>query len=265
MKPLSAALALAFVLLPGAVAIAQPLTKAERTAVNAALARGRQLYRLDQAAWHASDVMLTQLPQQRHGELRGFIVEERGGKQIVTYYGVDGDEPVAVWVAEMRDGRALASFEVAPDGPRELTAIQKRMIQALDVVRSTTNKPCASALFNALVIPPARVQDPVEVYMLTPQTKKNIYPGGGHWKIVVGADGTVQSSRQFTKACMDLELPPDTVAIMMGDMLDPVPSELHVYLSQWTRRPIYVVAREPEQLWVVEGGGRMRKVTEPVQ
>jgi hypothetical protein len=86
-------------------------------------------------------------------------------------------------------------------------------------------------------------------------------PGGGYFRAAVAADGSIAQSSSLAGECKDLPLP----AVAAGQRPRPLvvnaresllPSELHVFLSLWTQRPV-VVATGTEQvrLWGVTGSG----------
>jgi hypothetical protein len=109
------------------------------------------------------------------------------------------------------------------------------------------------------VIPPVSGTAPIEVYLTSAQTDTDVLPFGGHYLLTIGADGTVQSVRKFTNSCINMERPRASrrkgrpVALMVTHLLDPVPTEIHVFMSLTAAMPVYVGAGDPPQLWEVEG------------
>lgn len=241
-------------------AVAQP-DEAARTA--AAQTRGKLIHDLDQAAWHGTDVLLKALPKARRGEIKGWVVEPGEGGWAVLYYGYDGDTPYGVFTAVFRSGKVVSSREITADAAdRALTPTQQRMAMARKVAATTGVTPCARAAFNTVIVPPASESAPVEVYLLTPQVKANEYPFGGHYLVVIGADGKIASTRPFMKSCMTQALPPNAVAAMVSHLLDPTPTEIHAWLARWMGKSVYVMVTEPQQLWEVTADG-IRKVDPP--
>lgn len=253
---------LALVIATSTVSVA--LAKPDDAALIAqAQARGQLIHDLDQAAWHSTDVLLKALPRARHGEIKGWVVEPGEGGSTVVYYGYKGDEPYGVFTAVFRGGKVVSSREIAADdADRALTPAQQRMAMARRVATTAGVTPCARAAFNTVIVPPASATAPVEVYLLTPQVKANAYPFGGHYLVVVGADGKIASTRPFMKSCMTQELPPNAVAAMVSHLLDPTPTEIHAWLARSMGKSVYVMVTEPQQLWEVTADG-IRKVDKP--
>lgn len=246
---LAAALALA-----GTSAVAQP-GAGLGPVVAAAHQRGKLIYELDQAAWHTTDVLRVRLPRSRHPEVRGWIVEPSGDGYTVNYYGLVDGEPYAVFVAQFGGGQ-VGDWRVVPaDGPRAFSPGQVRMIRAREAASQTSLRPCANEPFNSVIIPPSSDAGPVEVYLLTPQTKPDEYPLGGHYLLRIDGEGRVVSSRPFMKSCFTHVREPDAVGWTITHLLDPTPTEIHAFVARWANMPIYVVVIEPKSFWVVSTDG----------
>ncbi|MEA3017557.1 MAG: hypothetical protein QOI38_2279 [Sphingomonadales bacterium] len=250
---LLAALALAAVA-PSAYAEPVQADQADRTAIEFALSRGQLLYALDRAAWVATDDMNAQFPGWPTAGVRGYVVEREGAGFAVTFYGGAENAPVAFYRGRVEAHR-IVSRDVFPAGARPpLTAGQRRLVAARDAAaRSTRWRPCGSAPFNSAVIPPATADGPIDVYLLTPQTSDAI-PLGGHYRATVAADGTVSGERGFMNSCMEMPgAPSGAEAFVVSHLLDPVPTEIHVFSSLAARTPIYVAIARPERLYAVTG------------
>jgi len=95
------------------------------------------------------------------------------------------------------------------------------------------------------------------VYVLTPQTDNDTLPFGGHYLIEVSADGKASALRPFTKSCVSLPLhdkgPDATVALTITHLLDPVPTEIHVFSSLSAHMPIFILTTQNQLNWKVEG------------
>lgn len=257
-------IAVALVMMISAGSFADARAPGETDRIAAVLARGNLLYDHDQAAWHTTDVMLEKVPRPRLAEIKGWLVDPgAGGGLSVLYYGYDGATPYGVFRAGYRDGKVVDPVLIAADAPdRALTATQARMVQARKAAMDSNPAACVRKPFNTVVVPPASETAPVEVYLLTPQVEAGKYPFGLHYQVTVGADGKVASTRPFMMSCMVQPLPANVVASMVSHLLDPMPTEIHVWLARWTGKPVYVMITEPQQLWEVTGTG-MRKVDKP--
>ena len=71
------------------------------------------------------------------------------------------------------------------------------------------------------------------------------------------ADGRAGPVRQFARSCLTVPTAPargDAVGFVATHLLDPTPTEIHVFSSLALRKPIYVATMQPTQrLWVVNG------------
>ena len=112
---------------------------------------------------------------------------------------------------------------------------------------------CDDAPFNVAAIPPASPEAPIDVYLLTPQVAKGAFPYGGHYRLSVGADGKVAGERAFTKSCITMATDDrQAAAMVVSHLLDPVPTEIHVFTALTAGLPVYV-AVEGDRLYEVTG------------
>ena len=155
----------------------------------------------------------------------------------------------------------VVSREIFLAGNRPpLTPIQARMAAARAAAAGQEHRPCGGEEFNYLVVPPAAAAAPIDVYQVSPPRARNRVPVGGHFKTTIAADGSIAAARGYTNACLDLDLPevaagaqPRPLAIT--HLTDPLPTEIHVFLSLLTGRPLVVVADDPQRLFQVTGEG----------
>lgn len=224
--------------------------------VEAAASRGRLLFDLDQAAWITTDDMMARFSGRKDMPIKGWVIERAasGGGYAVTYFGDGPTGPVAWYAGAVRDGKVVAG-EIFEGVRPSLTPAQVRLKEAADVARGFTGyQPCTGSRFNLAIVPPAAEADPIEAYLLSAQTEPNVYPVGGHYRLRISG-GKVVSHRRFMNSCMNV----DTSAKAQGEpeflvlthLLDPVPTEMHVFVSMWMRKPIYVMMKK--RAWAVEG------------
>lgn len=235
----------------------------EAQALKHASDRGRLIYAFDQAAWISTDEMMRQLPDPKAAGVAGYVVEPvEGGLLRAIYYRLDAaGAPHAVFTADVRGRTVTASRLYPASDAAPLSPLAQRMIKALDAASADAVRrklaPCAPEPFNPVVLPPDMPNGPTPVYLLTPQTKEGEYPFGGHYEIDVSADGAVVGSRAFTRSCLTLSTtpPPDgkTVEMSVTHLLDPAPTEIHVYLSLWIGVPVIVSTGDPARIWRVDG------------
>jgi hypothetical protein len=235
----------------------------EAAKVDWAIRRGALLSDVDRAAWVTTDDMIERLDG-RDVPVKGWVVEREGtapGAFVVTYFGDGPSGRVGLYAGHVRD-RKVVSGEVFPDKARPpLTPVQARIADAVVLARAQTQfQPCTAARFNTAAIPPDAPDGPIDVYLLTAMTEKEVFPMGGHFLVRVGPDGKIVSTRPFTKSCLNMRQPParaggEPEAMVVTSLLDPVPSEIHVFMSMLIGKPIFVVAgdgRKP-RVWAVAG------------
>lgn len=190
-----------------AVALAQSSSFDEKELLaSAEVARAEQLgeliYEYDQVGWYGTDQLVEDLDVEKEaGWLRGFLVEpdDRGRLWFVAYGEIDG---VLVEAARYRvKGGKIRGGGVQPADARPvLSELSQKLARARGAaVQEAIDKEygaCSASSFNHVTLPPDE-NGVIAVYLLTPPVKQDSYPLGGHFRIDVGADGKVLSSRRF--------------------------------------------------------------------
>jgi hypothetical protein len=240
------------------------MTPEEAAKVDWVVNRGDLLFDIDRAAWVTTDDMIARLGGKRDIPIKGWVVERDGtapGAFLVTYFGDGPAGRVAWYVGHVRN-RKVVTAEVYPEGARPpLTPVQARIADAVSLARAQTQfRPCTPANFNTAAIPPDTPDGPIDVYLLTAMTENGVYPMGGHYLVRVGADGKIVTTRPFTKSCLNMSQPParsgsEPAALVVGHFLDPMPTEIHVFMSRWIGLPVYVATGQGKKprVWAVEG------------
>lgn len=252
MTTLSRLLLLVFVLLPSAVAA--PLSPDETAAVERAESRGRLLYMLDRAAWVSTDTLMAQSDRLSGLTITegGWIVEVDAGRLIVTYFRVEGGAYEPFYVADVENGRVTADRFTIGETPH-LTPVQRRMMQARIAATAKELAPCTPVHMNTVVVPPADAAAPVEVYVMSAQAQMDEYPFGGHYLLSVGPDGTSEQVRSFTKSCLNLSPGKQAAGMFVTHLLDPVPTEIHVFTSLSANMPVMVSTPGNGRTWELKG------------
>ncbi len=234
---------------------------AQDSVVEHIAARGKVMYLYDRAAWLTTDDMLVRLPQARHSELGGWIVTPVLAGAHVDYFGKNTAANRVIYAADLIDG-TVANARVYPAGggptlaPLALRMLRARQAATAELGRHSAWRPCTSAPFNTIVLPP-QANGSVAVYFLTPQTVANSLPFGGHFKVEVTADDKAGESRAFTRSCINLAKPQNQkdapVAMFLTHLMDQHPTEIHVFEQLYAGIPL-VVATGPKQMWKIERG-----------
>lgn len=243
-----------------AAAVAPASPAEERAQLAKATERGRQLFGLARAGLLSTRDLFSRVSDPRETGIVGWVAVPAGNAMTVTYYGEGEDGPEAVYRSQVL-GNRVVSRELFPVGKRpRLTALEARMAAARAAATALEHKPCGTAEFNVLAVPPVSADDPIDVYHLTPQVERGSYPVGGHYRATVAADGSVSAHRGFTNSCLLVPLP-DTPEgalprpIAVTHLLDPLPTEIHVLSAMMTGRPLLVATGDPQRIWAVTGDG----------
>jgi hypothetical protein len=242
--------------MPGLPAAAQ--TPEERTRLDWAAARGRLIFELDRAAWVGTDDMIARIPNASSSGMRGYIVERDGSGFAVTFFGGPEDRPVAFYRGRVENRQVVAREIFPADARPALTPIQRRLAAVRQLATTLDRRPCGTTSFNTAIIPPETPEGPVDLYLLTPQVRARQYPLGGHFRFTIAADGSILSSRDFTRSCIDLgeedaRQNEDLVAMFITHLLDPIPTEIHVFTSLTAHAALGVGTQNPDRVWWVTG------------
>lgn len=234
-------------------------TPAERTRLDWAVARGRLLFEIDRAAWVTTDDLRDRVGRAELGLIRGWTVERDGNGFVVNFYAGEGDARAALYRGRV-ENRRVVSREVFAEGARPpLTPLQRRLADARGAIARFGERPCSNAPFNAAIVPPDAPDGPIDVYALTAQTDANVFPFGGHFRATLAADGTMTGKRGFMRSCFNMERPRSSggstpAAMFLTHLLDPTPTEIHVFMSIWIGLPV-MVGTTDRRIWSVEGSG----------
>lgn len=206
---------------------------------------GQTIYAFDRAAWIGSDALTASIPTDQLGSVGGYVVEASDARTLrVTYYRGSAVTARAFFVVDVRGGKVVRKELLAT--PVALSADQAVLARARDVAaeraRERSYKPCTPSPFNTVVVP-SRRGGPVSVYLLSAQQEARTYPMGGHYAVVVAPDGTVVASRPYSVSCLNLTVPKlpagaKPAGFMINHILDPAPTEIHVFASYNLRMQI---------------------------
>ena len=252
---------LAVALAPPAAAAPPPqMSETEAVAVRQAEERGAMMYAYDQAAWHGTDDLMAKLPDFA-SRVGGWVVDGPAEAPELVFYDRDRTDPHAIYVADFRNNRLVSSKVLGATDDRTLSPHRKAMIAAREAgiaaLAASDAKRCVDKPFNTVVLPPEQPGGPTLVYLLTPQTRMDAIPFGGHYRIEVSADGKAAAPRHFTNSCLEMPRDPPQKGkpgvIFVTHLLDPVPTEIHVFSSLAAHVPVAVGTVSNKHLWIVDG------------
>ena len=223
----------------------------ETAALKAAETTGLIIFRHDQAAAVATDAALL-LPQfKKDARVRGWITEEQTDQILVTF--ID-QTPAALYRASVsRDG--VIGPVVALETPAALTSYEAGAATARATAMASKFQPC-SERYNTVVLPLPHSDAPENswvVYLIPGTTNANVVPMGGMYRLEVNGTNII-SMRGFTRSCIALQNDPKSVALVVSHLLDPIPTEAHVFWSTWAKKPLYIATPPNGTIWAVEGG-----------
>lgn len=237
----------------------KPVPEALRPAVSEAEAWGTRIYLHDRAAWLVTDALFeTRKGKALLPRLGGWVTEDTADGVRVIFVSNDAT-PVRLYEQEMRRDERLGKgvFE----SPEPLTAEHLAQARARATAGDARLSPLCAAKHNVVSL---RDGEAWRVYVMPAFQASGVYPAGGYHRVDVSADGnTVLKQRTFTRGCIDLQDANDTpdaqgrrmVGAMVTHLLDPSPTEVHVFLSRHMRAPLKVVTSgEPSRLWSVTAG-----------
>lgn len=238
-----------------AVAVPETLGPADPAMIRFAEQRGSLVFRMDRAAWVASDAFQAVWEDQPGVTARGWVVEETGDRRLVTFFGNRGDELIALARFGERNGRVTTRQVRLSGADTALTESQRSLASALlragafaasAAGRSAGVVPCVPRGFNSVVVPNASGEGGHDVYLMTPWVETHIYPMGGHFRLNVPATGAARLDRAFTASCLNVQAGvPDRPgvrpeALWVTHILDPQPTEIHVFAAQTLNIPVIV-------------------------
>ena len=241
-----------------APAVPPALASEQQAEMARVAARGRQIFAIARAGMLATQDMLSRVADPAAAGISGWIAEPEGNAMLVTFYGDSESGPAAVYRARVLGGRAV-SRETFLTGERPLlTALAERLARARSASESDEQRACTNQPFNVVAIPPAAADGPIDIYRISAPASRSRLPLGGHFRSTVGAGGNVVETRAFSRGCLNVdvgEVPPGSQAgpIAVTHLLDPLPTEIHVFLSLFSGRPLVIAAGDPTRLFMVAG------------
>lgn len=241
---------------------------AELAAAREAESRGAEIYAYDQAAWHSTDRFQDDLKKrkwsletaQKEG-FSGYVVEPAGeGLLLATYYGVKDGKTIAMaryWVrgSKVQRGGILREGDDPALSPLALKLIEARSSAFKTAIEQKVFL-CTKGNPNTVVLPP-RPDGSIPAYVMSSGVQAGVFPAGGHYRYVFDADGKLLSSRAFSKSCVNVDaraVPKKASGFGVSHLLDPQPTEVHVFVSYNVPITLFVITESNRSLWEVDRG-----------
>lgn|GEM_PF-1108917 len=231
-------------LLGFAPAFAEP--PARQDDIVAAEANGRMMHLHARAVATVREAMKDDRQMRRDRRVAGEITEGRGGRIAVTV--LDGT-PSALYRAVVLPDGTLEGPVQAVSTPGALSTFESGAALARATAVASDASRCGKD-YDTIVFPSSE-QDEWVVYLL-PRPVRGSVPIGGSYRLETRGS-EVLAGRSYTRTCIALAPIPKSVAMMMTHLLDPVPTDVHVFWSLWEGKPFYVSTTE-DGLWKIEEG-----------
>ncbi len=242
------------------------LSAEDRQQLDEALRLGTDIFRYDQAAWHTTDAMVEDIGDPAKVGIRGWVIDEIDGTLKVIYFRVDDGVYRPAYSASY-DGNTVGARMVhgADSDP-----LEPRLVEQAEARLAPSDfqfMRCSKQAFNTVVLPSGKPNGGHYVYYLVPQPDLETIAFGGNYRFEV-VDGKVIADRTFTRSCISLGAAAGSkgeklAAMTISHLLDPVPTELHVFAVYTARIPIFVLTTDSNLLWeigVTEGTASARIV-----
>ena len=233
--------------------------------IEIAESRGQRMYRYNRLAPSAS-ALAEQVLEDRLAETRGYTVSDNGDTQTLTFIGLEDEKPYAIWRGIFRNAKQVSGGFV-PVGSKSAspTVIERDIFNAqraaLSYVFNASEKEglksCAGDVMpNLVVLTPTTTDPDLNVYIVSPQTDKDVVPLGGHYRVTLDKDLNANSFRSMTEGCHDIDLFHDgqrLVATHVRHKLEPFPNEIHVFVALEAEARLEVYTGDADR-WTVEKG-----------
>ena len=242
----------------GAVADADPPAQldpaAEAAAIAHAEATGRQLFRHDRAAWVATDAARSLPGFGQNSSLRGWITVDRpsGGIDVVFFGEHDGGGLAAFYRVAVSKSGKVRGKPLTVDPPEPLQGLELSAAKARMLVGKAQFAPCGDS-YNTVVVPVDGSPDRWSAYLMPGTSKPGVVPVGGTFRVDIDLSTNEVKTRPYTKTCLELPNDPRAVGLVVSHLLDPVPTEVHVFWSMWADKTLYVVIPAQGATWAVKG------------
>ncbi|WP_203323596.1 hypothetical protein [Pseudoxanthomonas beigongshangi] len=226
----------------------KPLTPAERSAaLQSASTTGEVLYRHDQAAWLATDALVAFWKNSPKSLVAGWITQETEDGIAVVF--VDRT-PEALYRVTVSDA-GVAGPVNALATPEPLSAYEAGAAAARAVAKDASFERCGER-YNTITLPATDDTSGWTVYLIPGTTTYEDLPVGGAQRVSV-KDGKIVSQRGYSRSCIVLKDDPKAVGLMITHLLDPEPTEIHVFWSLWAKKTFYVMTQPNGVMWKLDG------------
>jgi len=104
------------------------------------------------------------------------------------------------------------------------------------------------------------IRPDARVYLIPGTTDPTLIPLGGYYRYEISGDGkTILAQRAFTKSCLTTSTKGVPTGyhlayVSISHLMDPQPTEVHVFVSLTYKQKFFVVTATNHRLWYVSDG-----------
>lgn len=222
---------------------------------------GKMLFAQDRAVANATDRLRECCNLLETDRLAGWIVtrHETGGF-LITYVVIGEDaEPAAKFRVSVNDGGKVRGEPEVLETPEPLSSEDLAQFNARNLALRADVKRCDNTYNTVAFRQDSGGDADWTVYLLRSTTQHGIIPAGTHYRFRISADGSrILDQRPFTNACLLLPAGEPPGIPVVTHLLDPVPTEIHVFLALLANVRLAVATPDTEggapKVWVVRNG-----------
>ncbi|WP_417230206.1 hypothetical protein [Brevundimonas sp.] len=221
---------------------------------------GLEMYRLDRAAWLATDALRETITAQELTTVRGWLVEPAGNGHRVRFYREGDPDPVPGWDIVV----TRTAGPVTPTTETRLTPVELAQTRALTTARANIGELRCSARVNTVIMPDPDTDDWL-VWLLVPTPDSGAIPVGGHYRFRISPDGqSVLRRDQLSNGCFFADPAPEgsrDTMLFYTQIVSRGPVETQVFLSIQKQMTLLIVAGGR---YFSVGGARIADITDMV-
>lgn len=216
---------------------------------------GKELYRIDQYAARATDILFEQELDLQTYPVVGWIVNLDDDGVLVTFI---GEYPNGLrGIFDIRpDARNERRFEISEE--RKLSDEELARFRARQTAANAITAPCSDR-YNSVVLPDPKGESWL-VYQLPATMDSDLILVGGYYRVTISSDGNdVLRSDRLSNSCLTLtkqpaDMPSGATPVMMfmTHLLSSTPIETHVFLSLLHEMD-FAVSTPDGVIWKVSG------------
>lgn len=232
----------------------KPLTEEESEHIAQVEADGRLLYRKDQFAARATDLLLGAIDLADYPHFVGWVGYEGEEGFVISFYSRHkGDVSLIADVTFGDNGSSMVEL----DQGRKLTDREVSMLNARMAALEEGTSSCSNR-FNTVVMPSSEADDAWTVYVLAATTNPGVVVAGGHSRVRVSKQtGKVNDVEHLSSSCMVLDKPgakasvPEGSVLVFTHVVTPMPIPVYPYLSLLHKQPLAVISERGK--WLIAG------------